>query len=468
MVLYTQPDHGWAWVVMLASFGAHVIHGFFLYAIGVVNVAFLDRFDHDVGKASWACGVFLGLYGLCGPLSGMIAERWNCRMSMLVGSLVMTSGMVLTAFVNRIDLVIITFGGIGGLGAGICYTSSLVVVGFNFERHRNLASGLATSGTGVGAFVLAPLMQHAKDTFGYSGLCLMCAGLSLQFFVLGALLRPSKLEIQRKVLLKQQVEEKIEKNNNIKKLSNVFIQAGKVLSNVGFTCLFVSLSLCSLGTYLMYVHFSSLAIHLGTSEIDASYLLSIAGSCNAVSRILVGMCSNSDNINELLLYSGCFSVLGVASALLPLYSYSYAGQVSFVVMLGTYAGCCYAVLNSITIKLVGIEHLASAYGLEMFGAGIGSFIGPPVAGWMIEFGMTYSQSFMVAGFIVIIGAASGWSVSCFDNGSASQNDGYKSTEIVIKEEQKLDIIVEKQNTTETKDSKDLTEKLLNGKEANAK
>ena len=65
----TMPDRGWAWMVMIGSFGAHIVHGFFLYAIGILNVAFLENFQEDVGKTSWACGIFLGLFSLAGKLT---------------------------------------------------------------------------------------------------------------------------------------------------------------------------------------------------------------------------------------------------------------------------------------------------------------------------------------------------------------------------------------------------------------
>ena len=70
----TKPDQGWAWVVMVASFGAHIVHGFFLYAIGILNVAFLENFQEDVGKTSWACGMFLGLYSLSGKLQSEVGS----------------------------------------------------------------------------------------------------------------------------------------------------------------------------------------------------------------------------------------------------------------------------------------------------------------------------------------------------------------------------------------------------------
>lgn len=62
----SKPDEGWAWVVMVGSFGAHVVSGCFLYAVGVIHNALLDRFDEDVSKTAWASGIYLGMVSLTG------------------------------------------------------------------------------------------------------------------------------------------------------------------------------------------------------------------------------------------------------------------------------------------------------------------------------------------------------------------------------------------------------------------
>ncbi|KAK3104673.1 hypothetical protein FSP39_007527 [Pinctada imbricata] len=425
-----RPDAGWAWVVMLSSFGAHTVNGFYLFSLGILNVAFLERFNEDVGTTSWASGLFLGLFSFGGFLSGIIVNKLSCRVSMMIGSLLMTSGLVITAFVNNIYFVIVSFGLISGLGAGLTLSSSVVVLGFNFERNRNLASGMAVSGCGVGVFALTPLMQMAKETYGYSGLCLMCAALSFHHLLFGALFRPSSLEIKSKHLKKLSTR----KSDNDRKHKFAYVvQMIDVMRNFGFTCFCFSLMLYSIGSFPLYVHFPSLVLEEGTSEKGAAYLLSISGICNAVARLLVGLAANSENINELLLYSGTFSVLGLFSVLFPLYSKFYVGQLVFAIVLGIYSGCCYTLLNTLTVKLVGIHQLPTAFGILMVWAGFGSVIGPPFAGILVDAGGTFSQSFMVAGVIVLLGGALGWSVSCCDNGKASRTDGHKVEQTIVVE-----------------------------------
>ncbi|KAK3105257.1 hypothetical protein FSP39_020970 [Pinctada imbricata] len=302
----------------------------------------------------------------------------------MAGGVLMVAGLVISAFVESLDAVLISFGVLSGLGAGLSYSSSVIVVGFNFERRRNLATGFAVSGAGIGTFAMSPLMQLAKNTYGYNGLCLMCGALSFHHLVFGALCRPSELEKMSKA--KDSTYKQDEEKRKGRRLLSILKEIMFLFSDISFMFVVVSMTFFSLGVYLMYVHFSKLVITKGTSETDAAYLLSLAGICSGISRLLIGFSSNAENINELMLFSGCFSLLGIAGLLLPLYVGSYVGQAFFAVMLGMYSGCCYPLLNTINVKLVGIEHLALAYGIEMFGAGIGSLIGPPISG-LLEFSL---------------------------------------------------------------------------------
>ena len=65
----TEPDKGWSWMVMIGSFGAHVVSGTFMYAAGITHNSLLERFHDDpnkVSKTSWAGGMFLFLLAFGG------------------------------------------------------------------------------------------------------------------------------------------------------------------------------------------------------------------------------------------------------------------------------------------------------------------------------------------------------------------------------------------------------------------
>ena len=80
----------------------------------------------------------------------------------------------------------VTYGVMGGLGLGLIYLPAIVSVGFYFERRRALATGerkifnqklkmtknnmfegISVCGSGVGAFVMAPLVRWLVNTYDW-------------------------------------------------------------------------------------------------------------------------------------------------------------------------------------------------------------------------------------------------------------------------------------------------------------
>ena len=103
----------------------------------------------------------------------------------------MTSlGLLLTSFMNDIRMVYITHGLIFGLGTSISYLPALVMVGQYFEKKRSLATGLAASGSNLGALSLAPLQQTLVTNYGWRNCYRALAGLSLLIIACGAMFKP--------------------------------------------------------------------------------------------------------------------------------------------------------------------------------------------------------------------------------------------------------------------------------------
>lgn len=79
-----------------------------------------------------------------------------------------------------------------GLSTGCAYLASLIVITEYFDKKLGIANGITMAGTGVGSFVLAPMIGYLikktdwKLTFG------ICACMILQTVVCGVLMRPNK------------------------------------------------------------------------------------------------------------------------------------------------------------------------------------------------------------------------------------------------------------------------------------
>jgi hypothetical protein len=56
-------------------------------------------------------------------------------------------------------MLLFTFGLISGLGLSLVFNSAIIAVTYYFEGRRALATGIAVSGSGIGTFFFAPLIE---------------------------------------------------------------------------------------------------------------------------------------------------------------------------------------------------------------------------------------------------------------------------------------------------------------------
>lgn len=117
---------------------------------------------------------------------------------------------------------------------------------------------------------------------------------------------------------------------------------------------------------------------------QAAFLVSLSGVVSVFGRVLTGLLANSNRINEIVLYSGSMTIVGLASLIYPFISNYFAGHVIYVITLGLFFGSCYVTVMAVSLKFVAIKNIAPALGLQFFFGGFGALVGPLSAGkWPI-------------------------------------------------------------------------------------
>ncbi|VDI82988.1 Hypothetical predicted protein [Mytilus galloprovincialis] len=331
---------------------------------------------------------------LRGPLASFCIRRWGCRVTMIVGSLLLTSSVIITAFVQHIVLAFLFFGVFAGLGVGLLYSTGYIVIAFNFEKKRNIATGIAVAGCGIGPFVLSPIYQMIHHEYGYNGFFLLFGGLSLNACVVGAVLRPSRLEVSSRIARTKK-----------RTLNKTGCECDlTVVKNLPLFCVCISGVFLNVGIFLVYLHFPTYAMENSSTEVEVSWYLSIAGISSCVGRILLGMATNSEDVSEDIVFFGTYSILGGATILLPSFIKFHYAKICYSILLGVNSGSCYVVINTIVLRLTGPKHVAQGTGYVLAYVGVGTLIGPPLAGFIIDNGGSYAESFVIAGLSLIIGA----------------------------------------------------------------
>lgn len=194
------PDGGWGWVVVLSSFVISMIADGISFSFGLLYIEFLEEFQASKSTTAWIGSLFIAVPLLSGPVMSALVDRYGCRSMTILGGIISTIGFVLASVSTSLEMMMITFGVIAGLGLGLVYVTAVVSIAYWFEKKRNLATGLGACGTGVGTFIYAPMTQYFIEEYGWRGTILLLAGTLLNLCVCGCVMRdPEWWTLEQKI-----------------------------------------------------------------------------------------------------------------------------------------------------------------------------------------------------------------------------------------------------------------------------
>ena len=187
-------------MIVFSAFLINLISDGISFSFGVLYTELLNYFGESKSLTSWVGSLFYGTCLIGGPLASALATKFGCRKVLMVGGSVAATGTFISAFVDSIGVLCVTFGVITGLAMSMGYVTSVVIVAFYFEDKRALATGLSVCGSGIGTFIFAPLTEYLIQLYGWRGTMIIWSGIILNLVVCGALLRPLEFTPQERRL----------------------------------------------------------------------------------------------------------------------------------------------------------------------------------------------------------------------------------------------------------------------------
>ena len=249
-----------------------------------------------------------------------------------------------------------------GIGNGLILLPCPVSVGYSFRDHSGLAMGIMTAGVGIGMLASGPLIQYLLETYGLSGTYLMSAGIVSHVIPCGMLLKtPPKKKLTPAATTFFKTYIKL-----VKAPSFMFVLVGSILWNIAYA--------------VIMIHLPNFVVQNGSSRSEASFLFTVIGIGTILSRLTVGLATGSNGLDPLLLNLGLTALTGAVIVTFPLYVTYPSGPMIFASLYGIYSGGLLVFTVPLCLEFVGMQHLNSALGLWYFLLGLGSLIGPPLAG----------------------------------------------------------------------------------------
>uniref|UniRef100_A0A667ZE13 Monocarboxylate transporter 13 n=1 Tax=Myripristis murdjan TaxID=586833 RepID=A0A667ZE13_9TELE len=377
------PDGGvWAWVMVGALF---VSSGFvfgLMRSLGVFFVEFVQYFEESAQAISWITSIAVAAQQFFSPMGAALCNAYDARIVVMTGGCLAGLGFILASQATCLAHLYLTMGVITGLGWGLVFTPMVVSVMGYFTRRSALALGLGFSSIGLSSFIFNPLFQLLVEKYAWRGALLIMGGLSLNIVPCGALIRRQK---QSKAPAK------------VGKLS-VFVERP-------FLTFCAAITLFNAGYFVPYVHLVALSRHVGFSEYQAAFIMSVTGATDILGRVVSGWSAARGCMRMVHILILWTSLTGVFIILLPLSSMSGSYPVLLTVSLlyGFCGGALTSVVFPVVPQIVGVERMMGASGLVQLIESIGGLLGAPLSGFLKDVTGNYLASFVVAGSFLLLG-----------------------------------------------------------------
>jgi MFS transporter, OFA family, oxalate/formate antiporter len=386
--LSRRPYYGWvvvaaAFTLMFVGFGA-------AYSFAAFFGAFQSEFAASRGHVSLVFSVAAFLWFTLGAPGGVLADRFGPRRVALAGVACLVAALALASIAPSVGVLYLTYSIGMGVGVGLTYVPAVGAVQPWFVANRAFASGLAVAGIGAGNFLVPPLAAWLIGAFGWRT---AYQALALGVFALGG---AAALAIDDDPARHGAAGAARTARNSLPGST-----LGEALRSEPFWLLYVSSVLVCVGLFVPMVHLASFAQDAGYSEAKGVALVSLIGLGSLLGRFTIG--GVADRLGRMPSLAVMYLGLGAMLVLWWLAT-QYWVLALFALSFGAFYGGFVALAPSIMMDLYGPRALSGIIGFLYTGPGIGTLIGPPLAGAAFDALGSYAAPILAAAALSFVAA----------------------------------------------------------------
>jgi len=427
-----------------------LVNGIIFGIINTFGILFVqlkkDMEEAGVADAATKCALVgsltIGTTFFLSFLVGMLADKIGLRLTSVIGGVLATLGMALSAVGYRqIEVLYVTYGVMFGTGSSLVYTPSLTILGHYFRKRLGVVNGLVTSGSSIFTIGLSFINQYILETHGLLSCLQMFAGMStvlilcaLTFIpVLPKTSQPDSQKTRSKLV---EVAEKL-----------VYLDNWR---NKRFVVWTLAVPLALFGYFVPYCHLPQFAkdIPLDADDVingeKASKLIMCIGVSSGLGRIASGFIADMPKVkrngNRIILQQISFVSIGACTMLLTTAQlfgdHVFLAMLSFCFILGIFDGCFITMLGPIAFDICGPAGAGQAIGFLLALCSIPLTIGPTVAGAIYDRVGDYTGAFLAAGVPPIVGAIAMLAIRCFPQQEKDSSTSEKQANAVSEKETK--------------------------------
>ena len=360
--------------VVLISLGVRQVFGMFF-------MDFKKDLDISLTQSGLSIGLQMLMWGLTGPIFGVIADRYGGHKAIMLAFIFFIAGVYFlyagpnTGIFFQIDMGILIGIGLGGTAISI----PMAVVGKHFPlSNRTIAMSIVTAVGSFGYFLSPMLTEYSLTNNGWQSTLLafiiaLSIGLLIAFFV-----RSPSIE---------QNPEKPNEQSTLEALKEAMGTNSYLLLVSGF---FV----CGFHITLVGTHVPTYVIDRGLESWTAAAILSLIGLFNIFGSLLSGYLSTK--ISKKIILSVIYSLRGVSIILFIFLPASNINAFIFGASFGFLWLSTVPATSGIVAHIFGTKYLGVLYGIVFLSHQIGSFFGAYLGGLFHDLYGSYDYAWYLA------------------------------------------------------------------------
>jgi len=374
------------------------------YSYSVILVALLAEFGWSRSVLAGAFSVFTLVHGGVNPLVGALCARFRPLRVMAFGGAAMGLALLADSFIATPLHLYLGFGVLTALAVSAGgWIPALVHVQREYQDRLGLSIGIVSAGVGVGMVLVVPLAQVLIDAYGWRTAFRGLGLLAVVWIV------PSSLWLMKQPQIRGQGRNSfgLTPKQNSSPDPTSLRQASRTQPFWLLVAAFFFGNACS---QTLHVHQVAYLVDHGLSAIVAASVVSVVGLASIFAKTGGGWLS--DRVERELVYVAGIAIM-VASVFVLLAlgaSPTRWGAYGYALLLGV----GYSATASLTPAMVSDRfsgrHFGAIVGIGLFGAAVGSALGPWLAGRLYDTTGSYTLAFMLAAACGMVSLASGWRV----------------------------------------------------------
>lgn len=332
--------------------------------------------------------VALAFYAIFMWLTGKFIEKFKPSLIVFVGGIIVALSWIASSFATNILFLTLSYGVLGGAGAGIIYGVPMAVVAKWFPAKKGLAVGIVLMGFGLSPILTAPLAGFMVQNYG----------LQDTFMILGLVFGLIISILSMVFKFPQSTYNSLLSYNNHEDLSQQ-----EMIREKSFFALYFNFILGSMIGLMIIGLTGIIGIDLvGIKAENISWYIAFFAIFNGVGRPFFGWVNDKFSVRTAMLLSyGLIVVAAVLGALAQT-----GDSLIYVLAFSLFwfnLGGWLAIAPAATMKLYGMKNYSANYGVVFTGYGIGAILGVATSGIIIDLYHNYQIIFQYILILALLG-----------------------------------------------------------------